>query len=143
LQRGANDPLTRERAARGHPAATRSVSGFGILGVCRAADGSDDRNNCQCEGRSQPSEGRGGFARRVSEQGQIELGPQHIGPRRSRTKASSTTRSSIYISGDNGASPEGTVIGLYNEFAVVDGVRPTVAENMRFYDPNQTRTRAA
>jgi hypothetical protein len=27
--------------------------------------------------------------------------------------------------------------------AVVDGVRPTVAENMRFYDPNQTRTRAA
>jgi hypothetical protein len=40
----------------------------------------------------------------------------------------------IYISGDNGASPEGTVNGLYNEFAVVDGVRPTVAENMRFYD---------
>jgi arylsulfatase A-like enzyme len=40
----------------------------------------------------------------------------------------------IYISGDNGASPEGTVNGLYSEFAVLDGVRPTIAENMKFYD---------
>jgi arylsulfatase len=40
----------------------------------------------------------------------------------------------IYISGDNGASPEGTVNGLYSEMAVLNGVMPTVAENMRFYD---------
>jgi arylsulfatase len=40
----------------------------------------------------------------------------------------------IYISGDNGASPEGTLNGLYSEFAVVNGIHPTVAENMKFYD---------
>jgi arylsulfatase A-like enzyme len=40
----------------------------------------------------------------------------------------------IYISGDNGASPEGTVNGLYSEFAVANGLHPTVAENMKFYD---------
>jgi arylsulfatase A-like enzyme len=40
----------------------------------------------------------------------------------------------IYISGDNGASPEGTINGLYSEYAVVNGIHPTVAENMRFYD---------
>ncbi|MBI1816365.1 MAG: arylsulfatase [Deltaproteobacteria bacterium] len=40
----------------------------------------------------------------------------------------------IYISGDNGASPEGTLNGLYNEFAVANGVHPTVEENMKFYD---------
>lgn len=40
----------------------------------------------------------------------------------------------IYISGDNGSSPEGTVNGLYSEFAVANGVNPTVAENMKFYD---------
>jgi arylsulfatase A-like enzyme len=40
----------------------------------------------------------------------------------------------IYISGDNGASPEGTLHGLYSEFAVLNGVHPTVAENMKFYD---------
>jgi len=47
----------------------------------------------------------------------------------------------IYISGDNGASPEGTVNGLYSEFAVLNGIHPTVAENMKFYDAwgtNQT-----
>jgi arylsulfatase A-like enzyme len=40
----------------------------------------------------------------------------------------------IYISGDNGASPEGTVNGLYSEYAVIDGVHPTIAQNMKFYD---------
>jgi arylsulfatase A-like enzyme len=40
----------------------------------------------------------------------------------------------IYISGDNGASPEGTLNGLYSEFAVLNGVHPTVVENMHFYD---------
>ena len=40
----------------------------------------------------------------------------------------------IYISGDNGASPEGTVNGEYSEFAPLAGVLPTVAENMAFYD---------
>jgi arylsulfatase A-like enzyme len=40
----------------------------------------------------------------------------------------------IYISGDNGASPEGTLNGLYSEYAVLNGVHPTVAENMKFYD---------
>ncbi len=40
----------------------------------------------------------------------------------------------IYISGDNGASPEGTLNGLFNEFAVANAVNPTVEQNMRFYD---------
>jgi arylsulfatase A-like enzyme len=40
----------------------------------------------------------------------------------------------IYISGDNGSSPEGTVNGLYSEFAVANGIHPTVEENMKFYD---------
>jgi arylsulfatase A-like enzyme len=40
----------------------------------------------------------------------------------------------IYIAGDNGASPEGTLNGLYSEYAVLNGVHPTVAENMKFYD---------
>jgi arylsulfatase len=40
----------------------------------------------------------------------------------------------IYISGDNGASPEGTLNGLFNEFAVANAVSPTVEENMKFYD---------
>jgi len=40
----------------------------------------------------------------------------------------------IYISGDNGASPEGTLNGLYSEFAILNGVHPTVADNMKFYD---------
>lgn len=40
----------------------------------------------------------------------------------------------IYISGDNGASPEGTLHGLFNEFAIANGVHPTVEQNMKFYD---------
>src|SRR5262245_45982356 len=40
----------------------------------------------------------------------------------------------IYISGDNGASPEGTLHGLYSEYAILNAVHPTVAENMKFYD---------
>ncbi|OSI60259.1 arylsulfatase [Bradyrhizobium canariense] len=40
----------------------------------------------------------------------------------------------IYVSGDNGASPEGTVHGLFNEFAVANAVNPTVEQNMKFYD---------
>jgi arylsulfatase len=40
----------------------------------------------------------------------------------------------IYISGDNGASPEGTLHGLFNEFAVANAVNPTVEQNMKFYD---------
>jgi len=40
----------------------------------------------------------------------------------------------IYISGDNGASPEGTLNGLFNEFAVANAVNPTVEQNMQFYD---------
>ncbi|MCC6719477.1 MAG: arylsulfatase [Acetobacteraceae bacterium] len=40
----------------------------------------------------------------------------------------------IYISGDNGASPEGTVNGLFNEYAIANGVSPSVEQNMRFYD---------
>jgi arylsulfatase A-like enzyme len=40
----------------------------------------------------------------------------------------------IYISGDNGSSPEGTLNGLYSEFSVLNGIHPTVEENMKFYD---------
>jgi len=40
----------------------------------------------------------------------------------------------IYVSGDNGASPEGTLNGLFNEFAVANAVSPTVDQNMHFYD---------
>jgi arylsulfatase len=40
----------------------------------------------------------------------------------------------IYISGDNGSSPEGTLHGLYSEYAVINGLHPTVEENMKFYD---------
>jgi arylsulfatase A-like enzyme len=40
----------------------------------------------------------------------------------------------IYIAGDNGASPEGTLNGLYSEMAVVNGLHPTVEQNMKFYD---------
>jgi arylsulfatase A-like enzyme len=40
----------------------------------------------------------------------------------------------IYIAGDNGASPEGTLNGLFNEIAVVNAVHPTVEMNMKFYD---------
>src|SRR5215510_169822 len=39
----------------------------------------------------------------------------------------------IYISGDNGASPEGTIHGEYSEYAVANGVQPTIEMNMKFY----------
>jgi len=47
----------------------------------------------------------------------------------------------IYIAGDNGASPEGQTNGLYNELCLVNGLVPTVADNLKFYDvwgTNQT-----
>jgi arylsulfatase len=40
----------------------------------------------------------------------------------------------IYISGDNGASAEGSEMGAWNEFLPFNGINPTVAENMPFYD---------
>ena len=40
----------------------------------------------------------------------------------------------IYISGDNGASPEGTLNGTYSEYADLNGVHPSVEMNMKFYD---------
>ena len=40
----------------------------------------------------------------------------------------------IYISGDNGASPEGTINGTHSEIGILNGVFPTVAQNMKFYD---------
>ena len=40
----------------------------------------------------------------------------------------------IYISGDNGASPEGTLNGVYSEYADLNGVEPSVEMNMKFYD---------
>ncbi len=40
----------------------------------------------------------------------------------------------IYISGDNGASPEGSLHGLYSEFSILNGIPPTVEQNMAFYD---------
>jgi arylsulfatase len=40
----------------------------------------------------------------------------------------------IYISGDNGASPEGTVDGSPNEVACLNGVVVPVKDQMKFYD---------
>lgn len=40
----------------------------------------------------------------------------------------------IYISGDNGSSPEGTLTGTPNEIAMFNGVEYTVDEQMKFYD---------
>jgi arylsulfatase len=40
----------------------------------------------------------------------------------------------IYISGDNGASAEGSAMGTWNEILPFNGINPTVAENMPFYD---------
>lgn len=40
----------------------------------------------------------------------------------------------IYISGDNGSSPEGTLNGTPNEVAVFNGVDLPVKEQMKFYD---------
>ncbi|HKF67351.1 MAG TPA: sulfatase-like hydrolase/transferase [Vicinamibacterales bacterium] len=47
----------------------------------------------------------------------------------------------IYISGDNGASAEGSAMGTWNEVLPFNGVNPTAAQNMPFYDAwgnNQT-----
>ena len=47
----------------------------------------------------------------------------------------------IYISGDNGASAEGSPMGTWNEVIPFNGIYPTAAENMPFYDAwgnNQT-----
>lgn len=40
----------------------------------------------------------------------------------------------IYISGDNGSSPEGTLTGTPNEIAMFNGIEFTVEEQMKFYD---------
>jgi arylsulfatase A-like enzyme len=40
----------------------------------------------------------------------------------------------IYISGDNGASAEGSPMGTWNEVIPFNGIFPTAAENMRYYD---------
>ncbi len=40
----------------------------------------------------------------------------------------------IYISGDNGCSPEGTLTGTPNEIAIFNGVTIPVKEQMKFYD---------
>jgi arylsulfatase A-like enzyme len=47
----------------------------------------------------------------------------------------------IYISGDNGASAEGSAMGTWNELLPFNGINPGAAENMKFYDAwgsNQT-----
>ena len=40
----------------------------------------------------------------------------------------------IYISGDNGASPEGTVNGTPNEFTFFNGVTVPVKDQFLFYE---------
>ena len=40
----------------------------------------------------------------------------------------------IFISGDNGASAEGSLMGTWNEMLPFNGINPTAAENMPFYD---------
>ena len=40
----------------------------------------------------------------------------------------------IYISGDNGASPEGSLVGTPNEISVLNGVVTPVKDQMKFYD---------
>ena len=54
--------------------------------------------------------------------------------RPSRTWASWTTRSIFYIVGDNGASAEGGMNGLFNEMTYFNGVRETVADILKHYD---------
>jgi arylsulfatase len=47
----------------------------------------------------------------------------------------------IFISGDNGASAEGSAMGTWNEVLPFNGISPTAAQNMPFYDAwgsNQT-----
>jgi hypothetical protein len=40
----------------------------------------------------------------------------------------------IFISGDNGASAEGTLNGTFAELVPFNGINPSVAENLKFYD---------
>ena len=40
----------------------------------------------------------------------------------------------IFISGDNGASAEGTVNGTFAELIPFNGINPSVADNLKFYD---------
>jgi arylsulfatase len=40
----------------------------------------------------------------------------------------------IYIAGDNGASAEGNMLGMFNEMSFFNGVPETVAEQLRFVD---------
>jgi arylsulfatase A-like enzyme len=40
----------------------------------------------------------------------------------------------IFISGDNGASAEGTMNGTFAEMVPFNGIDPSVAENLKFYD---------
>jgi arylsulfatase A-like enzyme len=40
----------------------------------------------------------------------------------------------IFISGDNGASAEGTMNGTFAELVPFNGIDPSVAENLKFYD---------
>src|SRR5262249_9899668 len=40
----------------------------------------------------------------------------------------------IYISGDNGCSAEGSILGTPNEMAAIQGVNIPVAEQLKFYD---------
>ncbi|MGR9371401.1 arylsulfatase [Rhizobium leguminosarum] len=40
----------------------------------------------------------------------------------------------IFISGDNGASAEGTMNGTFAELVPFNGINPTVAQNLKFYD---------
>lgn len=40
----------------------------------------------------------------------------------------------IYISGDNGASAEGSAMGTWNEVLPFNSINPSTAENMEFYD---------
>ena len=40
----------------------------------------------------------------------------------------------IYISGDNGTSPEGTTLGTPNELAAIQGIDVPVEDQMKYYD---------
>ena len=53
---------------------------------------------------------------------------------RSRRWASSTTRSCIYIFGDNGASLEGTITGSFNELTMQNGIALTPEQQLSLID---------
>ena len=54
--------------------------------------------------------------------------------RPSKTWANSTTRLIIYISGDNGASPEGMLNGTPNEFTTFNGAAVPVKDQFLWYE---------